>query len=129
MGNEYLFQIMAQQNIETLNRYEVKKVVATCPHCFNTLRNEYPQMGGDFEVVHYSQMVDELIREGRLRPVNAVVGEVAYHDSCFLGRHNGIYDEPRRIAKGDTGVEAGGDGAAVSGAGFLLRRRRRTYLD
>ena len=105
MGNEYLFQIMAQQNIETLNRYEVKKVVATCPHCFNTLRNEYPQLGGSFEVVHYSQMVDELIREGRLRPVNQFVGEVAYHDSCFLGRHNGIYDEPRRIAKAIPGLK------------------------
>ncbi len=105
MGNEYLFQIMAQQNIETLNRYQVKKVVATCPHCFNTLRNEYPQLGGSFEVVHYSQMVDELIREGRLRPVNQVVGDVAYHDSCFLGRHNGIYDEPRRIAKAIPGLK------------------------
>ena len=105
MGNEYLFQIMAQQNIETLNRYQVKKVVATCPHCFNTLRNEYPQLGGSFEVVHYSQMVDELIREGRLRPVNQVVGDVAYHDSCFLGRHNGIYDEPRRIAKSIPGLK------------------------
>ena len=105
MGNEYLFQIMAQQNIETLNRYDVKKVVATCPHCFNTLRNEYPQLGGNFEVVHYSQMVDELIREGKLRPVNSVAGEVAYHDSCFLGRHNGIYDEPRRIAKAIPGLK------------------------
>ena len=105
MGNEYLFQIMAQQNIETLNRYQVKKVVATCPHCFNTLRNEYPQLGGDYNVVHYSQMVDELIREGRLRPVKQVAGEVAYHDSCFLGRHNGIYDEPRRIARAIPGLK------------------------
>ena len=105
MGNEYLFQIMAQQNIETLNRYEVKKVVATCPHCFNTLKNEYPQLGGEFEVVHYSQMVDELIEEGSLLPVKRVSEEVAYHDSCFLGRHNGIYDEPRRIAKAIPGLK------------------------
>ena len=105
MGNEYLFQMMAQQNIETLNGYGVKKVVATCPHCFNTLRNEYPELGGSYEVMHYSQMVDSLINEGRLRPVNRVVGEVAYHDSCFLGRHNGIYDEPRRIAKAIPGLK------------------------
>ena len=105
MGNEYLFQMMARQNIETLNGYGVKKVVATCPHCFNTLRNEYPELGGSYEVVHYSQMVDVLIKEGRLRPVNRVVGEVAYHDSCFLGRHNGIYDEPRRIAKAIPGLK------------------------
>ena len=105
VGNEYLFQMMARQNIETLNGYGVKKVVATCPHCFNTLRNEYPELGGSYEVMHYSQMVDVLIREGRLRPVNRVVGEVAYHDSCFLGRHNGIYDEPRRIAKAIPGLK------------------------
>ena len=105
MGNEYLFQMMAQQNIETLKRYNVRKIVATCPHCFNTMRNEYPQLGGDFEVLHYSQLVDRLIQEGRLRPVKAFKGRMAYHDSCFLGRHNGIYDQPRRIAKAIPGLE------------------------
>ncbi len=104
MGNEYLYQILAQQNIDTLNRYQVKKVVTICPHCFNTMRNEYPKFGGDFEVLHYSQLVDELISQGRLKPVKAMNVTVAYHDSCFLGRHNGIYDQPRNIAKAIPGV-------------------------
>jgi Fe-S oxidoreductase/nitrate reductase gamma subunit len=104
MGNEYLFQILAQQNIETLNRYSVKKVVTICPHCFNTMRNEYPQFGGAFEVLHYSQLIDELIQQGRLKPVKPVGATMAYHDSCFLGRHNGIYDQPRNIAKAIPGL-------------------------
>jgi Fe-S oxidoreductase len=105
LGNEYLYQTMARQNIETLKGYNVKKVVTTCPHCFNTMRNEYPQLGGDFEVLHYSQFVDQLIEEGRLRPIKTVEGTVAYHDSCFLGRHNGIYDQPRRIARAIPGLK------------------------
>ena len=104
MGNEYLYQILAQQNIETLTRYQVKKVVTICPHCFNTMRNEYPQFGGNFEVLHYSQFVEELIRLGRVKPVKTVNMTMAYHDSCFLGRHNGVYDQPRNIAKAIPGL-------------------------
>ena len=104
MGNEYLYQTLAQQNIETLNRYAPKKIVTICPHCFNTVKNEYPQFGGTFEVVHYVEYVAELIREGRLRPVRTITTTLAYHDSCYLGRHNRIFDQPREIVKAIPGV-------------------------
>ena len=104
MGNEYLYQVLAQQNIETLNRYRVKKIVTICPHCFNTMRNEYPQFGGKYEVLHYAQLVDDLIKQGRVKPIRMVNATVAYHDSCFLGRHNGIYDQPRNIARSIPGL-------------------------
>jgi Fe-S oxidoreductase len=105
MGNEYLYQILAQQNVETLNGYNVKRIVTICPHCFNTIRNEYPQFGGHYQVLHYSQFVDQLIREGRVKPVKMMNTTVAYHDSCYLGRYNGIYDEPRNIARAIPGLK------------------------
>ena len=105
MGNEYLYQVLAQKNIETMKSYNVKTVVAICPHCFNTIKNEYPHLGGDFEVVHYTEFVNGLIQQGRIRPVAEINETISYHDSCYLGRHNGIYDAPREIASAIPGVE------------------------
>ncbi len=108
-GNEYLFQMLAQQNIETLNNYNVKRIVTMCPHCFHTLKNEYPDFGGHYEVVHHSELLAELVRQGRLTPKHPVNATVAYHDACYLGRHNDVYDPPRAVLQripGLTLVEA-----------------------
>ena len=105
MGNEYLYELLAAQNIETLNSYGVKKVLTLCPHCFNTMKNEYPQLGGRFEVEHYTEFVAGLIRDGRIKPIRSVYTTLAYHDSCYLGRHNDIYDAPREIANAIPGLE------------------------
>jgi Fe-S oxidoreductase len=107
LGNEYLYQSLAVGNIEVLNGYGVKKIVTQCPHCFNTLKNEYPQLGGEFEVLHHTQFLSELISSGRLVLEEAVARQVAYHDPCYLGRYNGIFDQPRELirAAGHTLVE------------------------
>jgi len=99
MGNEYLFQMQAMKNIEILKNYNTKKIVATCPHCFNTLKNEYPQLGGEFEVIHHSQYIAELLQQGKIKPASVRSGKFTYHDSCYLGRHNDIYEQPREIIK------------------------------
>ncbi len=104
MGNEFLFQTLAEQNIETMNAIGVTKVIANCPHCFNTLRNEYPQYGGDYEVIHHTELLERLVIEGRLRPTESVEALVAYHDPCYLGRHNQVYDAPRDLLAGVPGV-------------------------
>jgi len=96
LGHEYLFQQLAMQNIETLNRYGVKKIVTCCPHCFNTLKNEYPQFGGNYEVVHHSRFLAQLLREGRLR-LSKQGARVVFHDPCYLGRMNHLYSEPREV--------------------------------
>ncbi len=99
IGNEFLFKMLAEENTERLNNYGVKKIVTSCPHCFNTFRNEYPQFGGHFEVYHHSEFLAGLVAEGRLQPQTLSDREVTFHDPCYLGRQNGVFDAPRELVQ------------------------------
>ncbi len=99
VGNEMLFQMMAQENIETLNGYNVKKIITACPHCLNTLKHEYPQMGGRYEVVHHAEFIGRLVAEGKIALEPSLEGGLTYHDPCYLGRYNEVFDQPRTILR------------------------------
>lgn len=127
-GNEFVFQMTALQNIEVMKMYNVKKIVTTCPHCFNVLKNEYPELGGNYEVMHHTEFLQGLINEGRIKMKEggAFSGKkITYHDSCYIGRANGIYEAPRDVLKsldgdlvemqraGKTGLCCGAGGAQM----------------
>lgn len=105
MGNEYLAQMLIRENVDTLNRYNIKKVVTICPHCFNAIRNEWKDFGGDFDVVHHTEFINDLLASGKIKPSIELVERATYHDSCYLGRSNDIYDEPRAALANVPGLD------------------------
>jgi Fe-S oxidoreductase len=104
LGEEYLYQTVQQENIEAIKQYRFRKVITHCPHCFNTIKNEFPQFGGTYEVLHHSQVIEALIAEGRIKVTKPLDASIAFHDSCYLGRYNGIMDAPRNVAKAVPGL-------------------------
>lgn len=106
IGNEYLFQTLAKENVETLNRHNVKNIVTACPHCFNTLKNEYPDFGGHYQVTHHSTFIDQLIDQAKIKPNKSIDETITFHDSCYLGRWNDLYSEPRKILNALPGVRS-----------------------
>jgi Fe-S oxidoreductase len=115
IGNEYVFQAFAEQNVETLNDARIKKIVTGCPHCFNTLANEYPDFGGTYEVIHHSELLSTLVRDGRITPIKAEDTQITYHDSCYLARHNDVVEAPREIV------------SAIGNPKEMSRSRKQTF--
>jgi Fe-S oxidoreductase len=105
MGAEYIYQMLAEQNIEVMKNHEVKKIVTTCPHCFNTLFNEYPQFGGNFEVIHHTEYLAQLVKEGRLKPQGELAKTITYHDPCYNARHNDVWQGAREVIESVPGTE------------------------
>jgi Fe-S oxidoreductase len=105
VGNEYLYQILAQTNIETFNRYNIKRILTTCPHCYNTLKNEYSQLGFQADILHHAQFLQENIKKGRLKLDKSLAKRLTYHDPCYLGRYSDIYEPPREILKSIPGLD------------------------
>ncbi len=105
LGNEYLFANLVQENVEVMNGYNVQTIVTSCPHCLNTLKNEYPQFGGNYEVIHHSEFISRLMAEGKLKVAKELGAKITYHDSCYLGRYNDIYEQPRKILQNIPGVQ------------------------
>jgi len=104
LGEEYLYQTVAQENIEAVKQYKFRKVITHCPHCFNTIKNEFPQFGGSYEVLHHSQVIEQLIADGRIKPRKLLDATLAFHDSCYIGRYNGITEAPRSVARAVPGL-------------------------
>ena len=104
IGNEYLAQTLIKENVATFNKYNVKKIIASCPHCFNTIKNEYPEFGGDYEVIHHTELLNDLVKEGILKPIKPIHETITYHDSCYLGRYNDVYNPPRELLEAIPGV-------------------------
>jgi len=122
VGNEMMYQMMAQENIETLNNYHVKKIIAACPHCLNTLKHEYPQMGGDYEVIHHTEFISQLVKTGKLTLTQSLSETLTYHDPCYLGRYNSVFDQPRELLRsisrtGVTELDRNGRESFCCGAG------------
>jgi Fe-S oxidoreductase len=107
MGAEYIYQMLAEQAIELLKEHKVKKIVTICPHCFNTIFNEYPQFGGVFEVIHHTEYLSQLVKEGRLKPEGELAKKVTYHDPCYNARHNDIWKGARHVIEAIPGTEYG----------------------